>query len=296
MSADERIGSGARQQLAADLAVHGGRIALEYFHRGRRDDERDDTAGADIRQRLAARIAASFPDDAVVGAEPGQPGGRSHALHSWVVASGDAARSFGLGLPGFAVSIGVLRSGTPFVGAVYDPVARWLFTACAGRGAWLNERPLHALPAPLTRASLVAIGSPVEPGLPPFTEEWVRRYRLRNFGSTALHLCYVAMGALDFVHDHRAQLTDIAGAAAVVLEAGGVLTGVDRRPGVPRRPRAPRRSPHGHPGRQPRQPRRGARRRALPPARLTRDRRLRRRPGFTPASSSRNGGRGHSGS
>jgi myo-inositol-1(or 4)-monophosphatase len=223
VSADERIGSGARQQLAADLALHGGRVALEYFHR----PGRDETAAADIRQRLAARIAASFPDDAVVGADPGQPGGRSHALYSWVVAPGEATRGFGLGLPGFAVSIGVLRSGSPFVGAIYDPVMRWLFTACAGRGAWLNERPLHALPAPLTRASVVAIGSPLEPGLPPFTEEWVRRYRLRSFGSTALHLCYVAMGALDVVHDHRARLADIAGAAAVVLEAGGVMTGLD---------------------------------------------------------------------
>src|SRR5215470_1811005 len=129
MSADERIGSGARQQLAADLALHGGRVALEYFHR----PGREEGAEADIRQRLAARVAASFPDDAVVGAEPGQPGGRSHALYSWVIAPGEAARCGGLGLPGFAVSIGVLRSGLPFVGAVYDPLARWLFTACAGR-------------------------------------------------------------------------------------------------------------------------------------------------------------------
>ena len=235
MSADERIGSGARQQLAAELAVHGGRIALEYFHRARRDDARDDTADADIRQRLAARIATMFPDDAVVGAEPGQPGGRSHGLHSWVVATGEATRSFGRGLPGFAVSIGVLRSGLPYVGAVYDPLARWLFTACAGRGAWLNERPLNATPVSLSRASVGALGSPFGAGLPPFTEEWVRRYRLRSFGSTALHLCYVAMGALDLVHDHRAALVDIAGAAAVVLEAGGVLTGVDGSPVFPAR-------------------------------------------------------------
>ena len=231
MSADDRIGSGARQQLAADLAVAGGRIGLEYFHRARRDDGAESAADADIRQRLAAKVAAAFPDDAVVGAEPGQPGGRSHALHSWVIAPGEPGRS--VGLPGFAVSIGVLRSGTPFVGAVYDPLVRWLFTACAGRGAWLNERPLHALPVPLTRSSLVAIGSPREPGLPPFAEEWARRYRLRAFGSTALHLCYVAMGALDLVHDHRAPLLDLAGAAAVVLEAGGVLTGVDGAPVFP---------------------------------------------------------------
>lgn len=233
MSADERIGSGSRQQLAAELAAHGGRVALEYFHRARHEDASDSTADADIRQRLAAKIAAAFPDDAVVGVEAGQPGGRSHGLYSWVVAPGEAARSFGLGLPGFAVSIGVLRSGLPFVGAVYDPVARWLFTACAGRGAWLNERPLHAQPAALTRKSVVAIGSPFEAGLLPVTEEWLRRYRMRGFGSTALHLCYVAMGALDLVLDHRALLEDIAGAATVVLEAGGVLTRADGAPVFP---------------------------------------------------------------
>ena len=88
-----------------------------------------------------------------------------------MVAPGEATRSLGRGLPGFAVSIGVLRSGLPYVGAV----------------------------------------------------------------STALHLCYVTMGALDLVHDHRAALVDIAGAAAVVLEAGGVLTGVDGSPVFPAR-------------------------------------------------------------
>ena len=163
MSSDERIGSSARQRLAAELAVHGGRIALEYFHRAKHDESGD----AEIRQRVAARIAATFPDDAVVGAEPGQPGGRSHALHAWVVAPGGAAHSGGLGLPGFAVSIGVLRSGLPFVGAVYDPLARWLFTACAGRGAWLNERPLQATaPVDYSRMRVFAVDELCPPAPP----------------------------------------------------------------------------------------------------------------------------------
>ena len=34
----------------------------------------------------------------------------------------------------------------------------------------------------------------------------------------------LATGALAFVHDQRASLWDIAGAAPVVLEAGGILT------------------------------------------------------------------------
>jgi myo-inositol-1(or 4)-monophosphatase len=235
MSAEERIGTGARQQLAADLAVRGGRAALEGFHRDRTPTTAEDLlddAGVRIREHLALEIAAAFPDDTVVGTEP-TPDQRPAGRYSWFVAPGQDSGNFGARLPGFTVSIGVLHNGMPFVGAVYDPVARWLFTACAGRGAWLNERPLHARPSALSRRSLVALGTPRDAGVPPFIEDWMRRYRLRQFGSTALHLCYVAMGALDLVHDHRATLIDIAGAATVVLEAGGVLTLADGAPAFP---------------------------------------------------------------
>jgi myo-inositol-1(or 4)-monophosphatase len=236
LSADERIGTGARQQLAAEIAVRGGRAALEHFHRARTPTRPEDLlagAGSEIRERLAAEIATAFPDDAVLGVDGASAGRRGTARYAWVVAPGREIGNFGGGLPGLAVSIGVLHSGVPFVGAVYDPLARWLFTACAGRGAWLNERPLHARPCALSRTSLIAVGNPHEPGVPSLVGDWLRRYRLRQFGSTALHLCYVAMGALDLVHDHRALLVDIAGAAAVVLEAGGVLTRGDGAPVFP---------------------------------------------------------------
>jgi myo-inositol-1(or 4)-monophosphatase len=70
-------------------------------------------------------------------------------------------------------------------------------------------------------------------GVPPYIEAWLRRYRLRRFGSTALHLCYVALGGLAFVHDDRASLWDLAGAAPILLEAGGVLTRPDGSPLFP---------------------------------------------------------------
>lgn len=127
----------------------------------------------------------------------------------------------------------MLRNRQPFAGAVYDPVTRWLFTACAGRGAWLNERPLRARAAPLSRSSLFSIRTPLPDGVPPFVDEWLRRYRLRPFGSTALQLCYVALGALDLVHDHQASLWDIAGAAPILLEAGGLLTTIEGAPLFP---------------------------------------------------------------
>jgi myo-inositol-1(or 4)-monophosphatase len=237
MSADERVGTAVRERLAADLAVRGGRLALEYFHRAQVSWKPDGSMVTDadlaIQEHLATEIARDFPDDAVVGEEGQLPEGRSEALYSWVLDPVDGTNNFARGLPGFSVSIGVLRNRQPFAGAVYDPVTRWLFTACAGRGAWLNERALRTRPAPLSRGSLLAIRTPLEDGVPPFIDEWLRRYRLRRFGSTALHLCYVALGALELVHDHRASLWDIAGAAPILLEAGGVLTGADGAPLFP---------------------------------------------------------------
>lgn len=237
MSSDERVGTVVRGRLAGDLAVRGGRMALEYFHRAQVSWKPDGSMVTDadlaIQEHLALEIARAFPDDAVVGEEGQQTDGRSDALYSWVIDPVDGTNNFGRGLPGFSVSIGVLRNRQPFAGAVYDPITRWLFTACAGGGAWLNERPLRTRPAPLSRSSLFAIRTPLEDGVPPFVEGWLRRYRLRRFGSTALHLCYVALGALDLVHDHRASLWDIAGAAPILLEAGGVLTTVDGPPLFP---------------------------------------------------------------
>src|SRR5437764_280151 len=145
MSADERIGTGARQQLAADLAMRGGRTALERFHRARPPSTAEDllTAGAglEIRERLAAEIAAAFPDDAVVGTERLPAGRRSPGRYAWVVAPFHEAGNFGGGLPAFCVSIGVLLDGLPFLGAVYDPVARRARRRAARRARRQPQQP-----------------------------------------------------------------------------------------------------------------------------------------------------------
>jgi fructose-1,6-bisphosphatase/inositol monophosphatase family enzyme len=194
MSADERIGSASRAELATRLALVGGRMALDRFHSGRAAARPDGRIVADVTRAIAdtvaAEIAAAFPDD-------------------------------------------VLRNGMPFAGAVYDPISRWLFSACTGRGAWLNDRSLHAWPQPLSERSLVSMRTRPATGLPVFAEDWLCRYRVRHVGSTALHLCYVAVGGLDLVHDDAASPWAIAAAATILLEAGGRLSSEDGTPIFP---------------------------------------------------------------
>jgi myo-inositol-1(or 4)-monophosphatase len=219
----------ARLAAAARLARAGGRIALEHWTRAQISWKSDDSMVTDadlaIQAYLDREITGAFPEDGVLGEENGaSPPRRLEATHVWIVDPIDGTNNFGRGLPGFSVSVGVLRYGRPVCGAVYDPLSGQLFTGLAGEGAWLNERPLRLAPAPLSSRSLFCARTPYREGPPDFARRWLARYRLRRVGSTALHLCYVAIGALAFVHDQRASLWDIAGAAPVLSEAGGLLT------------------------------------------------------------------------
>jgi len=231
MSAPPRGSRGRepRAQLAARLAHVGGKMALERFESAQVDWKRDDSmitnADLEIQAWLADEIESAFPEDGILGEEGLAPGPRRlDATYVWVLDPLDGTNNFGRGIPGFSVSVGVLRAGRPLAGAVYDPLADQLFRAAEGKGAWCNERELRLEPAGLGPRSLFTVRAPFRDGVPPWVEGWMQRYRLRRVGSTALHLCYVALGALAIVHDHAASLWDIAGAAPIVLEAGGRLT------------------------------------------------------------------------
>ena len=227
-----------RAAAATEVARLAGKIALDYFERAevswKADDSMVTEADVAIQSWLEDEIAAAFPSDGILG-EEGLTRSRLRpgAHFVWVIDPVDGTNNFGRGIPGFAISVGVLRDGLPFAGAVYDPVSSQLFAACVGQGAWLNGRRLRVAPAALSSRSLFSIRSPFASEVPGYVSHWLRRYRLRRFGSTALQLCYVAAGALAFVHDHRASLWDIAGAAPILVEAGAVITAEDGAPLFP---------------------------------------------------------------
>ena len=125
----------------------------------------------------------------------------------------------------FCVSISFLLNGQPVVGVINAPLLGQLFTACKGKGAWLNEK---------TKLPLVNNPVPPIPGDAPtgciFSCEWGKDRRdspgsnlhrktesfinmaaeiggrngkggmvhgVRSLGSATLDLAYCAMGAFD---------------------------------------------------------------------------------------------------
>ena len=88
---------------------------------------------------------------------------------------------------------------------------------------------------------LIAIPSSRRKPVLPVVNAWMDRYVVRNVGSTALHLAYVACGAVDAALCHDAKLWDVAAGILLVTEAGGRCTDFGGQP-------VPTQSPAGYAG------------------------------------------------
>lgn len=173
---------------------------------------------------VVGHLRAAFPDHTVL-AEEGSTGG-GDPVHRWLVDPLDGTTNYAHGYPCFAVSVAYERAGQVVVGVVYDPLRDELFTAEAGRGAWLNGQPLRVSPTGRLIESLLITGFPYERArLPAALRLWnaliVRAQALRRDGAAALDLCYVAAGRADGFWERPLQPWDMAAGALIVAEAGG---------------------------------------------------------------------------
>ncbi len=180
---------------------------------------------------IAERVRAAFPDHRLLGEEgargSGEAGGGGAASpYGWLVDPLDGTTNYAHGLPHFAVSIALEHAGALLVGVVYDPMRDELFVAERGGGATLNGERLQVSTTDQLVRSVLVTG---------FAYDLARRgeqatvwrafltqvQAIRQTGSAALNLCYVAAGRLDGYWERPLQPWDMAAGALIVAEAGG---------------------------------------------------------------------------
>ncbi len=143
----------------------------------------------------------------------------------WCIDPIDGTSNFVHGLPYFAISVALVRDGRSVLGVVYDPVAKEVFAAERGRGAFLNGVKLHKssvskeLSGALANVDLKRLSVKLSSAIasnPPYASQ-------RNFGASTLDWCYTAAGRYDAYLHGGQKLWDYAAGSLILEEAGGQL-------------------------------------------------------------------------
>ncbi|MCE5187303.1 MAG: inositol monophosphatase [Planctomycetaceae bacterium] len=222
------------KQFLKDLILEAGKISLDYKARlssltVNRKSLKDLVTEADVavEEFLVKQIKSRFPEHAVWGEETGShAGGR----YRWVIDPIDGTTSFVHEFPFYSVSIALEEEGKPILAAVYGPVLNELFMAEKGKGATLNNKPIHVSSRSVLSDCMLATGfacvrvDAKENNLPYFNKLLPLIRDIRRAGSAALDLSYVACGRFDGYWEMCLKPFDIAAGVLIVAEAGGIVT------------------------------------------------------------------------
>lgn len=184
----------------------------------------------DIDQKAEAEIISvihkAYPDHQILSEESGVLGKDNDVV--WIIDPLDGTRNFIHGLPHFCVSIAVQVRGKIEHGVIYDPIRDETFCASRGRGAKLNNTRIRVATRNKLEQALVGTGLPLLKQHPTFFSMFTGVFEqcgdVRDSGSAALDLAYVAAGRLDGYWESNLKLWDIAAGTLMVKEAGGLVS------------------------------------------------------------------------
>lgn len=223
-------------------------VTMRHFRTSDLVADNKDSAGFDpvtAADRAAERamrevLAATRPDDGVVGEELGHTPGTSGL--TWVIDPLDGTRAFMAGLPTWGTLVALFDGAEPVVGVVDHPVTdeRWVGVAAPHR------RSCHLHHAGTTRevGTRTTVGVPDAVLLTTFPEvgsdderrafERVRdRVRLTRYGADCYAYALVATGTADVVVEAGLAPWDVQAVVPVVRGAGGTITAWDGGPPHP---------------------------------------------------------------
>lgn len=180
-------------------------------------------------QILKTELLKARPGYGFIGEEGGRVEG-SDPTHTWIVDPLDGTTNFLHGIPQFAVSIGLERSGVLVAGVVYNPATDELYVAERGTGAFLNDRRLRVAARKNLSDAVIGCGVPhLGRGnhgkfLIELRHVMGEVAGMRRLGSASLDLAYVAAGRFDGFWERDLAPWDLAAGILLIREAGGYAT------------------------------------------------------------------------
>jgi len=180
-------------------------------------------------------IKQRFPTHAFLAEESGSSA-KSASPYLWVIDPLDGTLNFANNIPLFAISIAAAHKKEIVAGVIYLPIMNELFTAEKGKGAYLNGKRLSVTTVDNLEHAVLCTGMPSDihqhtnPYLASFARIAKEGCAIRDFGSAALNLAYLAAGRVSAYWIDSLQPWDMAAGKLLVEEAGGMVTHYDGKP------------------------------------------------------------------
>jgi myo-inositol-1(or 4)-monophosphatase len=167
------------------------------------------TLDLDVERAMRAALAKRTPGASIIGEEHEAHTGETRV--GWVIDPIDGTVNLTYDLPVIGVSLAATIDGEVVAGAVFDVVRDEVFSAAAGTGARRDGSAIRASAVSSFANALVATGFAYTSDSRESEADCFRRVLpeardIRCFGSTALHLCWVACGRIDASYQRNVKL------------------------------------------------------------------------------------------
>lgn len=245
-----------RHLLAQRLAREAGELvmAMRYSPKTQQTiDIESKTGSSDLvtsadlasQKHIFDTISKTYPSHRLIGEEDAEEYGKLDERPTWIVDAIDGTTNFVNGIGDFCVSIAFAIEGMVEIGVVFNPIRREMFTGIRGKGAYLNDKEISASKCNCLSDAIILtewgyVRSQPGAGMMLAVNErlLVSNCRgIRQLGSGALDICFVAMGRADGVYCGVAEgfadswkIWDYAAASLIAEEAGAVLTNITGEP------------------------------------------------------------------
>lgn len=177
-------------------------------------------------------LREAYPSYGILAEESGHKAGKgdNDSEYEWIIDPLDGTTNFIHGLPQYAISIALAKSGVVEQAVVFDPNRNELFTASKGGGAFLNDRRIRVSRRNKLQDALLGTGFPyrmfdhIDTYLAIFKELAQKTAGQRRPGAASLDLAYVACGRYDGFWEFGLSPWDMAAGALLISEAGGLVS------------------------------------------------------------------------
>ncbi|XP_017543732.1 inositol monophosphatase 1-like isoform X1 [Pygocentrus nattereri] len=193
-----------------------------------------------VEELIISSIREKFPTHSFIGEESVAAGAPSALTDgpTWIIDPIDGTTNFVHRFPFISVSIGFTVNRQIEFGIVFSCLENKMYTARRGRGAFCNGAPITVSGQQDITKSLIL----TEMGFKKDSEHFrammanmesilsIPVHGIRAPGSAAVNMCLVACGAADAYYHIGIHCWDMAGGAAILTEAGGVVMDITGGP------------------------------------------------------------------